>query len=308
MVMLARISPAGPPSSAATRVEKSHPVEPTPDGETPEASGRPDAAAPPPGTGAFGDPGGAPSAPPGAAQPGAPSAWPPPPWAQPGPTAAFGRVDRTPVVWTAVGAAALISVATFTVCALLAVMAPPAEQQRDAPAAADPARHTSKEFAARPAPVEVDIDDHPAYELAMPAQVTCDVPDLDPESSSSWEAFSTRLSDCLGRLWQPRLKHLGLRTAEPEFRISRTDPDSGSGAQGMTLAYYEHDPMSITVVMPNVSEFARDAPDGSQEAVWSALLAHEYGHHIQELTGILDVSTALEREAPSEDARMEQLR
>nr|WP_246425202.1 neutral zinc metallopeptidase [Streptomonospora nanhaiensis] len=66
--------------------------------------------------------------------------------------------------------------------------------------------------------------------------------------------------------------------------------------------------MTITVVLPNVSELARDVPDNSQESVWAALLGHEYGHHVQQATGILEESYAMERQAPTEDAELEALR
>ncbi|QBI54707.1 neutral zinc metallopeptidase [Streptomonospora litoralis] len=295
-------------------------MEPTPDREWP-GYGRPYAPTPPPGAFGpaaasppppYGHPGAGPyAAAPHAPVPGAPAPWPSAQWAQDGGAGAFvppRRPDRSPVVWVAVGAAAVTSVAAFALCALLVVMAPPPQQSQGPPASADPARYTSREFAARPSAVKVDIDDHPVYELPMPEQVACDVPELDPESGSSWDAFSNRLGDCLGELWRPRLEKLGLRTPEPEFRISHTDPDSGSGGEDLTLAYYEMEPMAITVFMPNVGELSRYMPDSSHEAVFGALMAHEYGHHVQRLTGILDVSYELEREAADEGARLEQLR
>ncbi|GAA1785077.1 MULTISPECIES: neutral zinc metallopeptidase [Streptomonospora] len=269
-------------------------MEPTPDGERLPGPGSPSAPTVPR----------SPQAAPGAAAPGA-TAWPAAAWAANGPPP---RPDRTPVVWVAVAAAALTSVTTFTVCVLLVVLAPPAQQPQPAPAAADPARHTSEEFAARPAAVEVDVTDHPAYDLPAPEPVACSLPALDPDSADSWRAFSGTLSGCLTELWRPRLEELGLRSVEPEFRVTRTNPDAGSGRQGMTLAYYEGEPMAVTVVLPNVTKLAAQVPQTDQVGVWSQLLAHEYGHHVQQLAGILDVSYALEREAPDEEARMEALR
>ncbi|MDT0302843.1 neutral zinc metallopeptidase [Streptomonospora wellingtoniae] len=269
-------------------------MEPSPDGDLPPGPGSPSAPTVPR----------APQAAPFAGAPGA-AAWPvaervaygPPP-----------RPDRTPAVWVAVAAAALTSVATFTVCVLLVVLAPPPEQPQPAPAAADPARHTSDGFSARPAAVEVDVTDHPAYELPAPEPVECSPPELDPDSADSWRAFNGTLSECLGELWRPRLEELGLRAVEPEFRVTRTNPDAGSGEEGMTLAYYEGEPMAVTVVLPNVTELSGQVPRADQRGVWSQLLAHEYGHHVQQLAGILDVSYALEHEAPDEEARMEALR
>ncbi|GAB3445187.1 neutral zinc metallopeptidase [Streptomonospora sediminis] len=272
-------------------------MDPTPGGQGHPAADRPPAPVPPHGAAPSGQVDTA-----SAAYPGSPA--PAPGW-----TAAPQPVDRSPAVWFAVGAAALLAVSAFTISVLLVVLAPPPEgPQGAAPAAADPARFTSKEFSARPSTVEVDLTDHPAYSLAVPEPVPCEVPGLDPESGSSWEGFSATLTDCLAELWRPRLEQLGLRSPEPEFRVSRTDPDSGSGEPGIVLAYYENSRMRITAVLPNVVSLLDDVPDGRQESVAGALLAHEYGHHIQELTGILGVSYAVESEAGSEDARLEALR
>ncbi|KII00363.1 hypothetical protein LP52_02090 [Streptomonospora alba] len=266
-------------------------MQPTPDGERPPGPGRPAAPTSPPGFPHHPGP-----------PPFTPAA---PPWPSPPPPP---RRNRSPVVWVAVAAAALTSLAAFTACAVLMVPASPPGPST--PAAADPARHTSTDFAARPAPVEIDVADHPLYALPVPDPVECSLPDVDAGSADSWVAFDDALSDCLTRLWRPRLEELGVHSVEPEFRVSRTKPKPlGSVDPDHTLAFYDGGQrMTVTLVQPNVVELARNVPAGYQQSLWVALLAHEYGHHVQRLAGILPAGAALEREAATEDERMQATR
>ncbi|MFC3997797.1 neutral zinc metallopeptidase [Nocardiopsis sediminis] len=174
--------------------------------------------------------------------------------------------------------------------------------------ASDVTEFHSRELYERPKSIDLDIAAHPAYDMPVPDTVSCGLPDLDPESEASWRAFSDEIGVCLNDLWQPRLDELGLRTPAPTFHVTEDNPDVGSTEEGMTLAYYEYDSLSITVVLPNVIELSRDVPDDSQEAVWTALLGHEYGHHVQQATGILDASYEMERLAPNENEELEALR
>ncbi|GAA4910683.1 neutral zinc metallopeptidase [Streptomonospora salina] len=260
-------------------------MEPTPDGERPAGPSRPAAPNPPPGI---------------PHRPG------PPPFP---PAAPPPRRHRSAAVWLTVGAAALTALAAFTACVLLVVMTPLPWQSGSAPASADPADHTSSQLEARPAPVEIDVADHPAYGLTVPDAVDCSLPDVDAGSADSWTDFNAAISDCLTRLWRPRLDELGVHAVEPELRVSNEKPEPvGSVDEDYTQAYYDNREMSITVVLPNVVPMARSMPADWQQTTWISLLTHEYGHHVQQLTGILPAGYDMERTAADEDERLEATR
>ncbi|MBB6119634.1 neutral zinc metallopeptidase [Nocardiopsis algeriensis] len=162
-------------------------------------------------------------------------------------------------------------------------------------------------LAARPEAVEVDIADHPLYDAAMPGEVECDVPEVQMDSEESWQEFATVTGQCLDEMWAPVMEELGLTVGTPEFTVTEESPDSGD-EEGYTLAYYEGNYERITVVLPNVRQLGAFVPAGQREDVWIALMGHEYGHHVQYVTGILDISYEREYAAESEAESMEVLR
>ncbi|MGW8532085.1 MULTISPECIES: neutral zinc metallopeptidase [Nocardiopsidaceae] len=235
-------------------------------------------------------------------QPGGHGPWPPPrqPWGQPPPP------QRRRGLGVLVGS----SVAgTIAVAALVAsiVMVSTTPQPEPQPTGTDLSALYDEDLAARPNTVEIDIADHPLYDAPMPEAVDCDTPALDIGSDESWQDFATTTGECLDLLWAPVMDDLGLSSRTPEITVTRESPDTGE-EEGYTLAYYESDWNRITVVLPNVRQLSAQIPVDEREDVWIALMGHEYGHHVQSATGILDVSHDMRWNAGSEDDELDTLR
>ncbi|GAA2023616.1 hypothetical protein GCM10009800_05620 [Nocardiopsis rhodophaea] len=220
------------------------------------------------------------------------------------------RRASTAVVVSA-GGSALAAVVALTI--LVALMAQGAEStasesQQQAARDKELSSFYSRKLDDRPGDLEFENDEHPVYNVAMPEPIECDLPKLDTASDSSWESFSTKVGDCLNEMWTPRFEELGIRTPGPEFGVSSEKPQQDLVQEGSTLAFYQPEERTITVVLPNVKEMAGFIPDGQQEGVWSALLGHEYGHHVQNVTAVLAKSVEAEYEADSESDQLEELR
>ncbi|MBR8744657.1 neutral zinc metallopeptidase [Nocardiopsis sp. MG754419] len=175
------------------------------------------------------------------------------------------------------------------------------------PGGADLSAYRDQELHARPDPAEIDLVDHPLYDVAMPPAVECDLPGLDVDSDTSWQTFAQEAGLCLDDLWAPVMEELRLVPESPEITVSDEGLDSDT-EDSFTLAYYESDRRTITVVLPNVREVSSFIPAQEREVVWLALMGHEYAHHVQDATGILRVSHDLRRTAGSEDDEMDTLR
>lgn len=227
----------------------------------------------------------------------------PPVWAPPPaprspdegiPGVVFGAVTAGAVAVTAMAASVLM------------VVNGPREDPAPAPGT-DLSTHYDEALLDRPAPMEVDLAQHPLYDVPMPEAVDCDLPSLETSSDESWLEFSTAAGECLDTVWAPVMEDLGLHPESVEFEVSTDSPDADN-ADGYTLAYYEIDRHRVTVVLPNVRELGENVPGSEQEMVWLALMGHEYGHHVQYATGILPVTHDLRRDAEDETEELDTLR
>lgn len=180
-------------------------------------------------------------------------------------------------------------------------------QEEPHPNGTDLSAHYDERLSERPNAVDIDLVDHPLYDAAMPEPVDCGTPELDMGSDESWEEFAASAGDCLHTLWTPVLEGLGLSVETPEFTVTRDSLDENE-EEGYTLAYYESDRARITVVLPSVRGLGAQIPLDQREDVWLALLGHEYGHHVQQTTGILGISHEMRWNAGSEDDELDTLR
>ncbi|CAL9593505.1 hypothetical protein SUDANB121_05305 [Nocardiopsis dassonvillei] len=200
--------------------------------------------------------------------------------------------------------AATVALAALAASVVIVVATP---QPEPAPTGENLAAHYDDGLAEPPARVLVDIVDHPLYDTATPQDIACEVPELEMGSDDSWEAFANATGHCLDELWAPVFEDLGLSANTPEITVTRESPDSGD-EEGYTLAYYESDYERITVVLPNVRTLGGQVPAQAREDVWIALMGHEYGHHVQYVTGILDISHETRRRSASEEEELDMLR
>ncbi|WP_436887444.1 neutral zinc metallopeptidase [Nocardiopsis dassonvillei] len=229
-----------------------------------------------------------------------PGGWPPPQyWGPPPPPRRQGRG-----VLAASAVAATVALAALAASVVIVVATP---QPEPAPTGENLAAHYDDGLAEPPARVLVDIVDHPLYDTATPQDIACEVPELEMGSDDSWEAFANATGHCLDELWAPVFEDLGLSANTPEITVTRESPDSGD-EEGYTLAYYESDYERITVVLPNVRTLGGQVPAQAREDVWIALMGHEYGHHVQYVTGILDISHETRRRSASEEEELDMLR
>ncbi|MBB5854682.1 neutral zinc metallopeptidase [Amycolatopsis umgeniensis] len=124
-------------------------------------------------------------------------------------------------------------------------------------------------------------------------KVTCELPKLGG-TKERLEAFYRALIPCLEQAWHPALTQAG----EPRIPVAVNADDVGNTACGPpppaseAMGFYCSD--GATIFVPSPRQLADGGPDLLTQLF---LLAHEYGHHVQEQSGILSKHDSLYREA-----------
>ena len=148
-----------------------------------------------------------------------------------------------------------------------------------------PGAQSTEAQAPRPRAVH-RLADHPllAAPVRLPA-VTCALPGFgmsDAELSAYYRAGVV----CLDQAWRPALEQANLPFDPPSLD---TSPDLAGGpcgsapAESEAVAYYCG--RNRTIYMP--TRRLRDNGGGERPGTHLATLAHEYGHHVQALSGML---------------------
>ncbi|QFY11434.1 hypothetical protein GBF35_36975 [Nonomuraea phyllanthi] len=127
------------------------------------------------------------------------------------------------------------------------------------------------------------------------APVKCAIPRIRQGSVASLTSFHRAMAACADRFWAGQFAAAGLAYSSPEVTITAGDDSvcgkiTGNGAQ--------YCPERHTIAIRIMKEDLRD-PFRMNIA---HSVAHEWGHHVQQLIGVLDVQSALYRPA-SESAR-----
>ncbi|MDV6013833.1 neutral zinc metallopeptidase [Haloechinothrix sp. LS1_15] len=135
-------------------------------------------------------------------------------------------------------------------------------------------------------PVE-KLDDHPLLadpDIGLPNR-KCELPGWQSTPEAA-EEFFRAATECLNAAWEPVLRAHDLPFESPSLVFpdsSRFTSECGQVTVNVeTAAYY----CKGEIFLP--FEGLQTQQYGDQAGVYLALLGHEYGHHVQELAGIMD--------------------
>jgi predicted metalloprotease len=133
------------------------------------------------------------------------------------------------------------------------------------------------------------LADHPL--LAAPdaglRNLVCDLPEWQSTPAGA-RAFFTAARGCLDASWGPLLRSYNLPFVSPELHFpsgSSFETPCGTIEVGITTAaYYCENHLYVPFAGLQTKQY------GDRPGVYLALFAHEYGHHVQEVAGIMDAA------------------
>ncbi|RSM97597.1 hypothetical protein DMB42_45985 [Nonomuraea sp. WAC 01424] len=141
---------------------------------------------------------------------------------------------------------------------------------------------TAPAAAAAPANKPV-LTKNPIYKTGRLALKTCEEPPVQSGTEDEARVYFDAVLDCLNKAWGPKLKQAGFTFSKPKFRVTTklgTPTGCGGFPEGAQALYCPVNKTMTLLLSPNVVEEPSDP-------VLMLVLAHEYGHHVQKLTGML---------------------
>ncbi|GAA0409065.1 hypothetical protein Acor_83610 [Acrocarpospora corrugata] len=149
------------------------------------------------------------------------------------------------------------------------------------------------------------------YQVGALPRTRCPAGNADINSHGQLKALIIKTGACMGRAWKPRLEKAGIPFSPPKYAIVAR---SGRGAcgdfpmRGSIVPYYCP---SNTTIYASTSAMAKgkgDARGYGSIVSWHGgiigMMAHEYGHHVQYLTGLSHTRQEQNNLATSENQRL----
>jgi uncharacterized protein len=135
----------------------------------------------------------------------------------------------------------------------------------------------------------------PLYASGALSHVGCRLPKIVERDESSMRRFLDTLSDCLDSAWAKQFTKAGVKDYTVPQRVFWSLPGSspcGSYPAPGASAFYCPSNDTMYVGLSNIVDTAAGEPV-SHYAVYARVIAHEYGHHVQEDAGILEYGHGL---------------
>ncbi|KAB8192214.1 hypothetical protein FH608_026325 [Nonomuraea phyllanthi] len=128
---------------------------------------------------------------------------------------------------------------------------------------------------------------NPLYKTGKLGFDTCEEPAVRSGSVEEVKGYLDVVLDCLNAAWEPRIKQAGHTFSKPGLQVI-TKPGAKTGCgkfpAGVQALYCTANNKITYWVSPRLVEEPTDL-------ILMLVLAHEYGHHVQHLTGMFDALT-----------------
>ncbi|MEU8193984.1 neutral zinc metallopeptidase [Microbispora amethystogenes] len=127
------------------------------------------------------------------------------------------------------------------------------------------------------------------YRAGSPARTNCPAGNASIYNHAQFKALILKTGRCMGDAWAPALTRAGIPWTPPHYMIAARKGRGACGdypSPGSNVPYYCP---SNSTIYASTSAMAREyGPLGSWNGIIISMMAHEYGHHLQNVSGISD--------------------
>jgi hypothetical protein len=127
----------------------------------------------------------------------------------------------------------------------------------------------------------------PIYKTGKLGLGTCDEPEVTSGSLEEVKGYLETVLDCLNAAWEPKVKQAGFTFTKPKLQVTtKLGVPTGCGkypAGAQALYCPANNKITFLLSSNLVAE--------QSDLILMVVLAHEYGHHIQQLTGMFKALT-----------------
>lgn len=142
------------------------------------------------------------------------------------------------------------------------------------------------------------------YSTGKQATVSCKEPAVRPTTTQNAAAYWAAVKPCLDKAWAPHVRSAGYRFRAPSMTYwSGTVMTSPCGNGRVPVPFYcpanEMMYMKVDVFAKTYNEYPEAEAKARARMWYSRSIAHEYGHHVQNMVGILPALSRMRYQATS---------
>jgi predicted metalloprotease len=156
----------------------------------------------------------------------------------------------------------------------------------------------------QPVPDLERLRENKLYAAGKIAAVNCKEPAIRPNSQSAILNYYKALLPCLNKAWAPVVKKAGYEFSPPKVVLQSKQVAASTCTGDAETAYYCPADHAIAIDWQDDLKNYKEDPLGAR--VWMMdTMAHEYGHHVQELTHILNAAWSRKGWAKTQAEKLE---
>jgi len=154
---------------------------------------------------------------------------------------------------------------------------------------------------------------NPLYKTGQMRSVGCKEPTVKPNTAANAARYWAAVKPCLERSWARQIALAGYKFRAPGMLYwSGVSVSNPCGAGAVNVPFYCSTNHMMYMKVDNFVKVYNQYPGAEDKAyarMWySRSIAHEYGHAMQSVTGILEASYRVKYELPDSESRLRQTR